>query len=467
MIKTPFDENPEFYESDNRKYRIKNPVTNEVLSKKHRAIFSSYNLKGKTVLDLGSCLGASGKWALFYGAESYTGVEVQNEYAEKSRKYLTRYGDKANIICGSIEEFLKNSKNEYNVVLLLGVLHVFVNFYEILKLASSICTDILIIENLYPCLNGNIVEFSSDQKINLATDKHESMEGIGIRMSLGSLDIILATCGFLRDVNINVEPILGSKDVYNNQEFSESRYIVRYKRGDFSSTTLSEDLASNRQGKKTPWKQEEKPWVFDDTVVDNFHNIALNNIQNYQSVVDKCVQIATKICDFDSKIIDFGSALGYTLKKLNHAGFNRLYGVDASESMVNKSWKNNTTMIIHSNEFPVKEAPFHMVIANWVLHFISERASYITDIYDSLEVGGVFILSEKVSGSEMAKDLYYDFKRLNNISEEEINMKETALKGILTTKPIGWYFNVLERTGFKNIEVVDASFSFITFMARK
>ena len=77
--KGPFDDHPEFYEEDNRKHRQRNPITKRTLEAKFGVLLPAWLVKGRTVLDLGSCIGAAGQWSLFHGAASYTGVEVQDD----------------------------------------------------------------------------------------------------------------------------------------------------------------------------------------------------------------------------------------------------------------------------------------------------------------------------------------------------------------------------------------------------
>ena len=123
--------------------------------------------------------------------------------------------------------------------------------------------------------------------------------------------------------------------------------------------------------------------------------------------------------------------------------------------------------LIQSERFPAEYGPFDVVIANWVLHFIKDREQYLVSIKKSLTPNGVLILTEKVSGSSLANELYYDFKRSNGMTEEQIEEKKQRLEGVLTTYPLSWYFEKLDRMGFKQIEVINASTVFVTLLARR
>ncbi|MFK5969785.1 MAG: hypothetical protein QM487_06655, partial [Candidatus Marithrix sp.] len=92
MKKLAFDDFPDFYEDDNRRNRGFNPISKSFFETKFSVLLPKNLVKGKHVLDLGSCYGAAGQWALFNGASSYTGVEVQKNYVQKSQQMLAHWG---------------------------------------------------------------------------------------------------------------------------------------------------------------------------------------------------------------------------------------------------------------------------------------------------------------------------------------------------------------------------------------
>ena len=51
--------------------------------------------------------------------------------------------------------------------------------------------------------------------------------------------------------------------------------------------------------------------------------------------------------------------------------------------------------------------------------------------------------------------------------EQEIQNKAQGVQGVLVPFPIEWYLNVLKETGFKDVSIIDAHFSFVTFYAKK
>ena len=150
---------------------------------------------------------------------------------------------------------------------------------------------------------------------------------------------------------------------------------------------------------------------------------------------------------------------------LYQAGFSNLYGVDSSAEMLARSFDKAT--LIQLEQFPVDYGPFDVIIANWVLHFIKDREQYLKAIKDSLTPNGVLILTEKVSASRLANELYYDFKRSNGMTEEQIEEKKQRLEGVLVTSPLDWYLDTLRSLGFSQIDVVNANTVFVTLLASR
>lgn len=206
-------------------------------------------------------------------------------------------------------------------------------------------------------------------------------------------------------------------------------------------------------------------WQFDKEVAARFETEARTHIPNYESVVQKCVDIAldTFADKREAKIIDVGSATGYTMERLLSAGFSQVYGVDSSQAMIERCRLRER--VFHSDSFPTVHAPYDIVLANWTLHFIAEREAYIKEVKAALRTGGIFILTDKMSSSPLVQEKYYDFKRSMGVSEDEIARKEASLQGVLTTRPLEWYFDVLSAAGFRDVSVIDAPYCFATLIA--
>ncbi len=118
-----FDSAPEFIEEDNRRLRVRNPVSKQQMCNKHTALLPEEFVRGKSVLDLGCCMGTTGHWCLSHGATHYTGIEFQAEYAQKAERLLNHYHPgQSTIHQTAIEKWLAQPDlPTFDVVCLLGV----------------------------------------------------------------------------------------------------------------------------------------------------------------------------------------------------------------------------------------------------------------------------------------------------------------------------------------------------------
>lgn len=512
----PFDKNPEFYKKDNRRFRYQNRITKEFLEKKHSTILPEWRIYNKTILDIGSCLGATGQWCLFYGAKSYTGVEIQKRYCDISRQILSHHKSKVNIFNMSFEEFLKNNNKTYDIVVLAGILFVLINPYELLKKVSLICNKYIVIDNHYPKLivdnkidkNASIIEITESQGVNLST-KNKSLIGTGSRISPSALKILMKTLGFIsKEGVLKMPPLTKGKDNYNNIQLEIARYLIVFEKTSILKNTLSEELGEKERASHTikekiinnsffnnkigniikyklgienPYNglwddkykkyndnKQIKKWSFNKTVANNFEQIAIKNIPDYKLVINKSIKIIKdRFIDKNLKIIDIGSAIGYTLKMLENNGYTNLIGIDNSKEMIKKSYKSKCVELILTEDLPKDKDPYEVIIANWTLHFTSNRRQYLSNIYNALSDKGIFILSEKTQQDKYTKKEYYDFKKKQGMSENEIINKEKLLEGILITYPIEWYLNTLKEIGFKNISIINYKYGFVSILAEK
>jgi SAM-dependent methyltransferase len=204
-------------------------------------------------------------------------------------------------------------------------------------------------------------------------------------------------------------------------------------------------------------------WTFDKAVAERFQHEAYAHIPDYKRVIDICLDYVDDNYTKESKIIDVGSALGYTMHTFVQAGYKNIFGVDSSKDMIERSLY--PTKVIHSQQFPTNV--YDVILMNWTLHFILNKLEYLQQIYDNLSITGSFILTDKTTQSNMMKRRYYDFKRNNGVSEEYIIEKEKMLTDYMITMPIDWYIDNLKNIGFKNIEILNAKYGFVTFLCLK
>ncbi len=495
--KSVFDACPEFYLNDNRKNRHFNPVTREMLEGKLNVLLPPEFIKDKSILDLGSCLGAAGQWALHHGASSYTGVELQEVYATQSQKLLKPWAGRAHVVQQDIRHFLeKSNKESYDIILMAGVLYLFIDPKTMIEKMCYVAKEAVVIETNYPPSirtgklppHAAITEYIYEQEVNLAGE-NESLLGISATSSLRALDLMFGLHGFEKDKQKLDFPKNESMLNYRDEEYFDSKIPLRlavcYMKNNSIKMKSLEDNLPQRKGFRRSWEHhyaskmrtrerhkisqqpvdEVDSWRFDEDIAKQFLEIAEREIPDYQRVIDKTVHVINK-CGFHTpKIIDVGSAIGETLKRLHDEGYRNLYGVDNSKAMLDRSF--NKATLLYSEKFPVDSGPFDVIIANWVLHFIEQRDEYLRTIKSALSKDGILILTEKVTSSSLAHSLYDEFKRNNGMTEREINKKRKQLKGVLTPRSLGWYLKMLSEAGFNSVDIINANSVFVTFLIQK
>lgn len=491
--KLAFDDFPAFYQQDNRRNRPFNPTSKAFLEAKFSVLLPPQLVKDKHILDLGSCYGEAGQWALFNGAAHYTGVEIQQTYVTQSRQMLAHWQQRAEIIHHDIRHYLNEAAADtFDIVIVAGVLYHFIDTKTIIDQACRICRQLVVVESNFPPsvrsgklpLESAVTEYVANQEVNLA-EGDQSMLGISATTSLAALDILFRLNGFKQHQKLAF-PATPDTVIYDQSALGHTelpiRFAVHYQQDATLKpiATLESNLPQQR-GKKRSWHHDPiaqartaeyqalsshakaGQWAFDSHIATIFPQIARREIPDYLRVIDLCLRVIAKGKHQQPKIIDVGSATGETLKQLYQAGYRNLYGVECSADMLEKSFAHAT--LIHSAEFPEHYAPFDYVLNNWTLHFIEHRVAYLEAIKRSLAPEGRLILTDKVSTSECCHELYYDMKRANGISEADISKKRQQIEGVLTTYPFTWYVDTLQRLGFEQIEIINANTAFVTFMA--
>ena len=491
------DQFPEFIENDNRKFRRHTQSTAESMIKKLECCVPAISLAGKTVLDIGSCVGAAGAWALFNGAKHYTGIEIQETYAEISERLLESHWDKSkfSIVRQDAESFLKECE-KFDIIICLGVIYSVGDIISFVKRCTELCNDYLVIDSLQPSRFYNklpVIEVGHMHMTAAPTDetiqenKFAAFFGLGLKPSLEALSTIFWYCGF-RSERLFPEPTVESQDIYNDTITQgcckpttyTGRYILKcYRDSSYSvAEPLVKALRNNDQGTKKDFPEFEKQpygdaikkgeWKFDEQVAKRFRQEALNNIPDYIKVISMSVSKvkSTFPNDWDERyVIDVGSALGETVQTFVDTGFKNVFGVECSKDMITHS--KCLDRIIYSSELPLIVSPWDAVIINWTLHFIHEREEYLKDVFNKMSNDGVLIITDKNDYTDLQHIDYVNFKLDRGMSRDEIIKKTNAIKGVLVTKPLEWYFDTLAKVGFVDIEVINSRFMFNTIVCRK
>lgn len=479
-----FERYKSFIDDDNRKDRPYHPTTSESMSARHETIAPKWLVEGATILDLGSCIGATGHWCLHNGAKHYTGVEIQNSYVQKSRLLLAEHWSPDQFIIEQVEleHFIKHCDKKFDVIFVCGIIYGFLNTYEMLKSISNLADRCVVVDTSYPtklfAMDQSVIEVTTQQHM-IQSSSDKTYTGLGARPSPAALNLIMNNLGFeakekilfprqlktIQDHDSYHSPLIRKQGIP-----TPAKYIMRFFKSATNHKSAVESLISNDTAyvndfpDKPPSYAKVSSWAFDEAVAERFQKEAQTHIPDYERVINYCLDTVTVLYPNKAiRIAEVGSALGYTVDKFINKGYKNIVGIEISNSMKEKSLHQDK--IVLSEHIPQDQ--YDVVLANWTLHFILERKEYIKEIFNTLNSNGIFILSDKMTQSISSKELYYAWKRSNGVAQEEINIKERKLRGVMETKSLDWYIDTLESVGFKDIECVNSRFNFNTLLCRK
>jgi SAM-dependent methyltransferase len=477
--KLPFDDAPGFYLDDNRRFRRSNPITKETLTAKMSVQLPEGLVRNKTVLDLGSCLGAAGQWALFYGASRYVGVETQEDYVVKSRELLASHGNRAEIVHGDIRSFLAAAPSQqFDVTVAMGVIYLFFDPHALVKELCRVSKEAVVIESVFPALAGKgahpgsmYTEYRFDQDVNMA-DGNYSLSGIAAAPSPAALDVFFRLCGFVNRDGLLSFPERADLAIYSQAARQRpgvaSRFAVRYfgMPDQMPLKTLEENLPT-RSGRRRAW--DDDPAYARGTAVLNSVARLLStsdapqgadgrttppSLPNDERRIEKTVEILRKSAFSDPKIIAVGGAVGATLDRLHEAGFRRLFGSGRADDMPARI--SGEAAWIRCEAFPDEREAFDAIVANRAPPVIRPRERYLQALAEALRSGGILILTEKILSGDLTQSLYDDYVRPNEGTDESSPLY-----------PPEWHIKTLTELGFRSIDVVDADYAVATWIARR
>lgn len=232
-------------------------------------------------------------------------------------------------------------------------------------------------------------------------------------------------------------------------------------------------------------KLEKVPkFQFNRDVAIAFDDMVSRSVPFYQEIHSILLDLIDREYKAETRIYDLGCSTGTTLllidKHLKKAKKNRgaMYGIDNSSAMLEfcaekcRKLENLELLCQNIEETDIKKAG--LIIMNYTLQFIPsrKRMPILKDIYQQLETGGIFILSEKIQCSnkkmhQLTTDLYYDFKRRRGYSELEISQKREALEKVLVPLTPEKQLEQLRSAGFKKVDILFRWYNFACYVGLK
>ena len=239
------------------------------------------------------------------------------------------------------------------------------------------------------------------------------------------------------------------------------------------------------------FKQEEtdsyvpkEQWQFNKEVTDVFPNMLSRSIPGYESMRELVYRMARNFVKEGTNVLDIGCSTGISSKLLikNFGPKCNFVLTDVSEPMIAKCREKYAHEIQEGyvnvkysdlrEKLPVKGCS--LILSCLTIQFtpIEYRQFIFKNIYESLEPGGALVLVEKFIGNSddidqvLVKE-YYDIKRENQYTEEQIKTKRKSLEGSLVPLTIKMNEQLLNISGFNKVDSFWRYLNFVALIAIK
>ncbi|MFW6346906.1 MAG: carboxy-S-adenosyl-L-methionine synthase CmoA, partial [Halomonas sp.] len=208
------------------------------------------------------------------------------------------------------------------------------------------------------------------------------------------------------------------------------------------------------------------------------------SVPGYGQILGMLGLIAARHLRHGARVYDLGCSLGATglslAGRLDPKAFHYT-GADLTPAMVASARETLATEcpdhameVIEGDIRTLDYRPAGMVVLNFTLQFLppEDRDTLMARLHESLEPGGVLVLSEKIVAEDEQENAwqverYHDFKRANGYSDLEISQKRTALENVLVPDTLAAHQARLAQAGFSRSHTWFQFLNFASLIAFK
>ena len=231
-------------------------------------------------------------------------------------------------------------------------------------------------------------------------------------------------------------------------------------------------------------KTERANWKFSGDTVKEFDTHVEKSVPLYNEGHTLICNLSDFFVKDDSVVYEVGCSTGsLTFKLAEHNKAKpsaKFVGVDIEEDMIafaeqkRSSFEDLTVEFIADSIANVNLEKSDMIVCYYTMQFIrpSDRQVIIDKIYENLNWGGALLMFEKTRGADarfqdILTALYTDYKLRNGYSPDDIVAKSLSLRGIMEPFSTKGNIDMLERSGFKDINIIQKYICFEGFLAIK
>ena len=217
-------------------------------------------------------------------------------------------------------------------------------------------------------------------------------------------------------------------------------------------------------------------WEFNEEVAQCFDQHVRQSVFMYDEFHKSIINMSNWFIEDSTNILDVGTSTGELLMKLPYNESCNYIGIDTEEGMINKAQEklDGKYKLQVGNILNYKITNCSLITMVLVLQFIKNKDKELAlqNIYNSLNKGGAFMFVDKVKTPildihDMYNDLYYDFKRDNNLTDKEVLDKNVSLRGVQKCLTVEENIQLMKNVGFKNIDIFLKYNNFVGIIALK
>ncbi|MBU1195254.1 MAG: carboxy-S-adenosyl-L-methionine synthase CmoA [Proteobacteria bacterium] len=227
-----------------------------------------------------------------------------------------------------------------------------------------------------------------------------------------------------------------------------------------------------------------EPFKFTEQVAQVFDDMLHRSVPLYAESIYRQSQLAAQYYQDGSQIYDLGCSNGNlgvkVMEQFKDTPFS-MTGVDNSWPMIEKYLRRlkkytgpGRVNLLCAPMEHIKFKNASVVLINLTLQFLEKqkRDALIKDIYNGMNPGGIFILTEKTIHEDTElEDLrtrfYKMYKRENGYSELEISQKRDALEKVLIPETVDTHYKRIKDAGFSCCDIWLKWFNFTSMIAIK
>ena len=206
-------------------------------------------------------------------------------------------------------------------------------------------------------------------------------------------------------------------------------------------------------------------WKFNEEVTRVFENMLSRSIPEYAVMRNLVKEISIKYLGAYGSVLDIGCSNGLSIRDIFDERPECTYTLcDVSEPMLKAcreryKGKDNVTILNNDLRNGVPEGMYDVELSILTIQFtpIEYRHKILKSLYDNLSDDGALIIVEKILGDTCSMDnllveCYYDMKKENQYTQEQIQTKRKSLEGVLVPITSQWNEELFKSAGFKSIQ---------------